>query len=116
MNALICTWLLLSGTWYNTQYIKFIKYENEIINKQAELKQERLCVPYIEIEPCFLYYHRMEYERTDPIYKVTIANTESGGDVRYVHDTTLKISSFNNIKDFDTIENYIENCISKTKS
>lgn len=58
----------------------------------------RRCLPYLEKEP-----------RKDIL--VTIANTESSGDVKYVHDTILRVNEFKHSQDYMTITKYILECV-----
>ncbi len=111
MANLFCLWLLISGVYYNAYYIKSIQPKQHDVWIDVPTLIERPCLPYFETAPCYLHQDRCIRNGTDDIYLVTIANTESGGDVRYVHDTTFIVSSFNNPQEYTRVSNYIKRCI-----
>lgn len=106
----LCAWLLLFGIFYNTVYIKSIQPSREDVYRQENILTERPCFPYFEREPCYNYRSKDIFERSDDLYLLTIANTESGGDYRFVPDIRIKISNTSHPIEYKRVKDFLEVC------
>ena len=113
MLPLVCTWLLIFGTFYNVQYIKSIRPTQDSVFVSIPVQFKRPCLPYIERDPCYINQEKRVLNRTDDIYIITVANTESGGDYKYVHDTKIKVNNHTQSDQYKIIMSYLETCVNR---
>ena len=97
-----CLFLFLLGSYINSCYIKKIEhYQESYITKWVESESERVCIPYVETDPCTFKFSELKRVPNGPKYKLTIAQ----GDIP---DTTMEIFNNTGPEDYERLSNFIQ--------